>query len=82
MIHAVLIAFAAIKAAFGSMERRGSICRERQMVSQPENGARLSTTTTGSGLGEIRHSEKNITVAHAAQMRGTESQISHLRRVS
>ena len=35
-----------------------SICRGGQTVSQPENGARLSTTTTGSGLGEIQHFEK------------------------
>jgi hypothetical protein len=64
------------------MERRGSICRGRQMVSQPESGARLSTTTTGSGLGEIQHSKKDITIGHAAQRRGTGSQIYRLRRVS
>jgi len=52
------------------MERRVSICRERQMVSQPESGARLSTTTTGSGLGEIQHLKKNITTGMRLKSEG------------
>jgi hypothetical protein len=48
-VHAVL------NCLYSYGDLRGVICDGRQTVSQPESDARLSTTTTRRGLGEMVH---------------------------